>query len=240
VLPTLAAGSVDHTFTDTPYSERTHEGAKTAARKKVNYKTKQMGNLVEFKCITEEYLHTVLSEVGRLTGRWVLFFTDWLFMNGLYHTPPADLDFIRHGVWIKPNGAPQFTGDRPGMGWEAVAILHKRGKKKQWNSGGHHATWIHNIAHQNSYPGNNGTTKPLNLIEQMIIQFTNEGDTILDPFMGSGTTGHAAINTNRKFIGIEKDKNQFIVAAERIANAAGDYTTTEAERAKGQLALWDM
>jgi site-specific DNA-methyltransferase (adenine-specific) len=47
----------------------------------------------------------------------------------------AGLPLVRLGVWIKPNGAPQFTGDRPGTGWEAVAILHRSGKKK-WNGGG--------------------------------------------------------------------------------------------------------
>ena len=49
--------------------------------------------------------------------------------------------------------------------------------------------------------------------------FQNEGDTVLDFTMGSGSTGVACMNTNRKFIGIEKDKNYFNIAKERIEQA---------------------
>ena len=54
---------------------------------------------------------------------------------------------------------------------------------------------------------------------QWVISHT-EGDLILDPFMGSGTTGVACINMNRKFIGIEKERKYFDVACERIDAAA--------------------
>ena len=46
----------------------------------------------------------------------------------------AGCKWKRSMIWLKPDGAPQFTGDRPGMGWEAVAILHREGKKR-WNGG---------------------------------------------------------------------------------------------------------
>lgn len=57
---------------------------------------------------------------------------------------------------------------------------------------------------------------PMELPETCILLSTNEGDTVLDCFMGSGTTGVACINTNRKFIGIELDKTAFEIANERI------------------------
>lgn len=57
---------------------------------------------------------------------------------------------------------------------------------------------------------------PLQLATDHIISWSNEGDTILDCFMGSGTTGIAAINTNRNFIGIELDENYFQIAQNRI------------------------
>ena len=60
------------------------------------------------------------------------------------------------------------------------------------------------------------TQKPVALFEYLIKTYTNEGDTVLDNCMGSGTTGIACINTNRKFIGIEKDENYFNIAKERI------------------------
>ena len=60
------------------------------------------------------------------------------------------------------------------------------------------------------------TQKPVELMEYLIKTYTNEGDTVLDFTMGSGTTGVACINTNRKFIGIEKDKKYFDIASERM------------------------
>ena len=60
------------------------------------------------------------------------------------------------------------------------------------------------------------TQKPVKLLEYLIKTYTNENETILDNCMGSGNTGIACINTNRRFIGIEKDDNYFNVASERI------------------------
>lgn len=63
------------------------------------------------------------------------------------------------------------------------------------------------------------TQKPVELMEYLIKTYTNEGDTVLDNTMGSGTTGVACVNTNRSFIGIELDENYFAVAEKRINDA---------------------
>ena len=60
------------------------------------------------------------------------------------------------------------------------------------------------------------TQKPVNLMEYLVKTYTNEGDTVLDFTMGSGSTGVACKNTNRNFIGIELDTNYFKIAEERI------------------------
>ncbi len=62
------------------------------------------------------------------------------------------------------------------------------------------------------------TQKPVALCEYLIKTYTNEGETVLDNCMGSGTTGVACINTNRNFIGFELDKTYFNIAKERIEN----------------------
>lgn len=64
------------------------------------------------------------------------------------------------------------------------------------------------------------TQKPIALLEHLIRAYTNEGDTVLDPTMGSGSTGVACKNLNRKFIGIEKDNKYFQIAERRILNPA--------------------
>ena len=60
--------------------------------------------------------------------------------------------------------------------------------------------------------------KPINILEKIIKTSSNENDTVLDCFMGSGSTGVACLNTNRYFIGIEKNENYFNIAKERIEN----------------------
>lgn len=63
------------------------------------------------------------------------------------------------------------------------------------------------------------TEKPVDLMQVLIENSSNEGDVVLDPFMGSGSTGVACINSNRKFIGIEIDENYFKIAKQRIEDS---------------------
>lgn len=79
----------------------------------------------------------------------------------------------------------------------------------QRQTGGHPAPFPEAIAHDH------------------IISWSNPGDTVLDPFMGSGTTGVACINTNRNFIGIELDQGYFDIACKRIEDAQRQTTKTE-------------
>lgn len=74
------------------------------------------------------------------------------------------------------------------------------------------------------YPNGNhnslhSTQKPVPLLEYLIKTYTNEGDTVLDNCMGSGSTGVACVNTNRNFVGIELDDRYFEVAKNRIENS---------------------
>lgn len=64
--------------------------------------------------------------------------------------------------------------------------------------------------------GYHPTQKPECLLKRIILSSTNENDIILDPFMGSGTTGYVAKKLNRKFIGIEKETKYFNIALLRI------------------------
>ena len=70
------------------------------------------------------------------------------------------------------------------------------------------------------------TQKPVALFEYLIKTYTNEGDTVLDNVMGSGTTGVACKNLNRNFIGIELDEEYFKIAQSRIKNHEPQLTLT--------------
>ena len=69
---------------------------------------------------------------------------------------------------------------------------------------------------QDSMKGLHPTQKPVSLCEYFIKTYSNKGDIILDPFIGSGTTAVAAINTERKYIGFEKDDKYFDIAQNRL------------------------
>ncbi len=72
------------------------------------------------------------------------------------------------------------------------------------------------------------TQKPVELLEYLIKTYTNEGETVLDNTMGSGSTGVACVNTNRNFIGIELDDEYFEIAKERL------------ERHMRQISMFDL
>lgn len=75
------------------------------------------------------------------------------------------------------------------------------------------------LTFKKDYDGHHPTQKPVALLADLIATYTNEGDTVLDFTMGSGSTGVAAALTGRKFIGMEMDPGYFAIAQERIANA---------------------
>ena len=74
------------------------------------------------------------------------------------------------------------------------------------------------LKYKKDYDGYHPTQKPVALLEDLVKTFSNEGDTVVDLTMGSGSTGVACKNTGRNFIGIELDETYFNIAKERIEN----------------------
>lgn len=206
--------SVDAIITDPPYGRATHTGARSAKS--------LVKSQIDFDPITAAELVRLSGNFCNVARRWVVMTCEWQHAAAL---ETAELPLVRVGVWVKPNAAPQFTGDRPGMGWEAVAILHRKGRKK-WNGGGHHAVWRCPVVR-----GGHPTQKPEKLLAEWVRLFSNRGETILDPFMGSGTTGVAAVKLGRKFTGVEIDPKYFDLACRRVEAALKeDKLSEEPER----------
>lgn len=114
-------------------------------------------------------------------------------------------------IWDKGN----VTPNRYYMqAYECILMLRKGGAKTITNKGTSNILRVPNIIGNKKHP----SEKPVELLEVMINNSTNDGDTVIDMFMGSGSTGVATINTNRKFIGIELDEEYFNIAKERIEN----------------------
>lgn len=203
ILPSMADGEVDIILSDPPYSDQTHDGARTGSWTKDGDVPEK---LLTFDSITPEQFVEFARQAVRVAKRWVVTFCDWRYAHLL-----QEVGLVRLGAWMKVNPAPQFTGDRPAQGWEAVAILHRPGKKR-WNGGGKAATWVYNKVAAEYSPAQ----KPLPFLRELVRLFSDPGETILDPFAGSATTLLAALQTGRKGIGIEKDEEQFRIAQKRL------------------------
>jgi len=93
---------------------------------------------------------------------------------------------------------------------------HGKGKKRIAEYGQRHNIWL-NYPEQSNVKRCHPAQYPENLARDHIITWSNEGDVVLDCFMGSGTTGIVCKNIYRKFIGIEKDETYFKIAQDRIA-----------------------
>lgn len=125
--------------------------------------------------------------------------------------------YKRAMVWVKPDAMPQFNGQGPSVGHEMmVAAWYGKGHSK-WNGGGKPGTFIYtkNTPGGSKHP----TQKPLPLILELVKLFSFDNQLILDPFMGSGTTGVACVKLGRKFIGIELEPKYFDIACKRIEDA---------------------
>ena len=246
VLPTMPASSVAHVIADPPYSEHVHSkqrrmlrgsGGRVAAGQTAG--RGQVGPAdLGFVALSDELRKTCAREFARLAQRWVLAFTnaegqsDWendLVESGLRH--------IRVGAWVKIAPQPQLTGDRPGVGFEAIEVAHAAGRCR-WNGGGHAAVWTHAIATDRNGTGDrvHTTQKPCSLMLELVELFTDPDDIVLDPFCGSGTTGVACLRLGRRFIGIEKDAKYAQVARERLAAEVSGLTLRDARA--GQMPMF--
>jgi len=155
-------------------------------------------------------------------------------------------DYRYEWLWIKNNSTGfQLANKRPLKKHETISVFSKKqpayfpqglkefnkvnrrgssgenwtvpGEKKYLQKYTNYPTQLLNYAYDSNkmHP----TQKPVALMEYLIKTYTNEGDTVLDFTMGSGTTGVACKNLNRKFIGIELDEKYFEIAKDRITNA---------------------
>jgi site-specific DNA-methyltransferase (adenine-specific) len=206
----------DHVFTDPPYSDDTHSGAQTQTAGSTR-------RLIDFASSTAENILAVLE--SNPSRRWTVFTCDWQHAS-TFKALATKLRFVRLGAWVKPDGCPQFTGDRPATGWEAVSILHGLSEPLRWNRRGHPAVWWFNVGRDGIHP----TGKPEPMLRIWAHSFTDAGELILDPFMGSGTTLVAAAATGRRAIGIEIEEKYCEIAAKRLGQRVLDMSASNPPR----------
>jgi hypothetical protein len=231
VLPTLDA--VDHVLCDPPYSEHVHGSARSRRMVSANDRGGRYGADLRrnvdlgFEHLFDEDRAFLAAEFSRLARRWVLVFSDTesahLWREDLAE---AGLDYVRTGAWVKVGSTPQFSGDRPATGFEAVTIMHPAGRKR-WNGGGKHAVWTHAIVLNRSRSAHpldqrlHTTQKPLPLMQELVELFTDPGEVILDATAGSGTTGLAAKKSGRRAVLVEQSEEYCEKTSRRIGREPG-------------------
>lgn len=121
---------------------------------------------------------------------------------------------IRFIEWLKTNPVPINSKINYLSNAREIAVLGVKKSKPTFNSSYDNGLYQYPICHDKGrfHP----TQKPLELIKELIIKHSNEGDVVLDCFSGSGTTGVAAIQTNRQFIGCEINPEYYEQSKKRI------------------------
>lgn len=190
ILPTLP--KVDAVITDPPY------GIGEAAGK-----NKSRGRLAVAKDFgndswDDQPIPDGLIQMVRDAGKWAVIF------GGNYYALPAAKCWL---VWDKENGDSDFADCE--LAWTNLPKAVRR-IRYMWNG---------MLRANGEARGDHPTQKPIGVMAWAINHVPDPCRTILDPFMGSGTTGVAAANLQREFIGIERERKYFDIACRRIEDA---------------------
>ncbi len=203
--------SIDCVITDPPYP--VISGGKTSTANTF-YKNGDWNNDGKiFKennfNFTVEFLDLIYAKMSEQSH--IYWFTNFLNLNN-FLSLFSESKFYMHNLLIWEKGK---VVNRWYLKNCEYIIFAKKGKAKSINNKG--STTVHKF----DLPKNkiHPTEKPISLLGFYAENSTKIGDTILDPFMGSGSTGVACKNLNRNFIGIEKDKEYFRIAQQRIKDA---------------------
>lgn len=230
VLAAMPDRCVSAVLTDPPFEAEAHT---------LQRRVKREGGAMEiealsFAPLTEEERSGAAQQFARLAQRWIISFCQVeAAMRWSSALTKAGAQTKRIGVWVKPDGMPQYSGDRPAMGYETLVFAHARGRSR-WNGGGRSSVFVHNKNSGGAH--DHPTQKPTALMLELVELFTDPGDVVLDPYAGSATTGVACLRLGRRFIGIERDAEFHRVAVERM-RAEEQGLSLKAARA-GQLALF--
>jgi len=219
ILPTL--GRVDAVVTDPPYSSGGRQQATArsifAKAGDVSEETRSDEWFLGDNMGSDTYIRW-MRQIARecfdlsTPGSCAFVFTDWRqFTNVVTAWETLRWTLRSVLVWDKAKGGAMGSFWRNNHEW--VCILTK-GPPRPLPNGGFFNTWTGTKPQGGEHP----TEKPVELIRYLVESVTGDNP-ILDPFMGSGTTGVACANLGRKFIGIEIEERYFNIACRRIADA---------------------
>lgn len=198
ILQTLSNKSVDLVVTDIPYDE---VNRKHGSLRKLD---KGKADIITFD------LDMFVSELARVTKGSIYIFCGIEQVSNIKKVLVQNKMSTRLCIWEKTNPSP-MNGDKIWLSGIECCVFG-RFSNATFNEHCKNTVFRYPCGRNKLHP----TQKPLELIEKLVLASSNEGDTVLDPCMGSGTTGVACKKNNRKFIGIEMDREFYNIASHRI------------------------
>lgn len=210
----MADGSVDVVFTSPPYNDSGKTQRDIEKKRHIKYQD------VEYRENWYEWQCECIDEMIRVTKRMVMYNVQMILSNkeDVYRLIGHYADRIHMIlVWYKPNAQPQPYAHRISNSYEVVLLLRCREfDSLHINSPFYRNVIVKNINSDHKYSDKHRALMSMDFAEEIIREFTFPKETVLDPYMGLGTTGIACIRQNRNFVGIEISEEYYKLAEERI------------------------
>jgi len=235
ILPKIPSESIDLIFADPPYGLAKKKGLGWKFSKHITLEQKwdifTKDELFKFNFQWIKECIRILKYGGSL---WISGTFHNIYQIGFIIQFMTNLKINNSIVWFKPNAQPNITCRMFTESTEHLIWASKNGNGKKWkfnyemtknlihddlNPKGkqtRNVWWIPLTPKSEKWAGIHPTQKPIELLRRIILSCTNEGDTVLDPFLGSGTTSAVAKMLGRNSIGIEKEKKYLSIIKKRL------------------------
>jgi len=215
-LSDIPDNSIDLILTDPPYN----------ISRKNNFESLNRAGIDFGDWDKNADLLTWIDEVPRIVkkGASIIIFNDWRNLGDIAERLEKNGFVVKDIVrWEKTNPMPRNRDRRYIVDYEfAIWAVEKHDKwtfHRQSDKYDRSEIRVPITSKAEKMLGSHPTQKPIKLMEELLLQHSNENDIVLDPFMGSGSTGVACQNLNREFMGIELDETYFKIAENRIREA---------------------
>lgn len=218
-------------ITDPPYAEAVHKNATSCGTGQGSQIRDAKGNVgvqhrdLGFAHITQADRDHLGAVAARC--RWSVIFSD---VEGAHLWRDVLPRYIRSVAWCRWS-QPQLSGDRPPQGFELIVLGHGKGGGRMVYNGPGNLTHFDEKCLRGA--DKHKCEKPLDLCARLVEYFTKEGDTVLDPYAGSGAIGLACRELGRNYVGIERDADW---AAKANARLLAPMSERDAARMKS---YWD-
>lgn len=218
-LKTLDNDSVDLIVSDPPYrvTQHGHSGLGGIFKTKVGEDKKLNGKLFEHNEVDVNDYAGELYRVLKPDSHCYIMTNDRNLQNFMNVFTNIGFNFCKLLIWDKQN---KITNQYYMNQVEYILFMYKGRNKQINNCGTSNLISVNNVKNKTH---NHPTEKPVELMEILIKNSTNEGDLVLDPFVGVGSTPVACQNLKRNFIGCELDKVYYDTTMERLNEGVGEF-----------------